>query len=90
MRILHNCSLLVAFCLIKLRNFICFKTTNGGHMFSFIAGKLLGVFMNFFALYIPHFHEYNGVIFELKIQTWIFTLCLLYLNYYASQCQMPW
>ena len=30
-----------------------------------------------FALYLEHFHGYNGVIFVLKIQTWI--LCLLYL-----------
>ena len=30
MRDLNNCSLLVASCLIKLLNFICFKTTNGG------------------------------------------------------------
>ena len=37
----------------------------------------MGVFIKFFALYIQHFLEYNGVIFVLKIQTWI--LCLLYL-----------
>ena len=39
-----------------------------GHMFSFITGKkVLGVFKKKFALYLEHFHEYNGVIFVLKI-----------------------
>ena len=35
-------------------------------MFSFITGKVLGVFMNFFAFYIQHIHKYNGVIFYIE------------------------
>ena len=37
-------------------------------MFSFITGKVLGVIIKKkFALYLEHFHKYNGVIFVLKI-----------------------
>ena len=48
--------------------FYMFQNHKRGHMFSFITGKVLGVFMNFFcALYTQQFHEYNGAIFVMKI-----------------------
>ena len=44
-----------------------FRNHKQRHMFSFITGKVLGVFIKKkFALYLEHFHEYNGVIFVLK------------------------
>ena len=45
-----------------------FQNHKQGHMLSFITGKVLGVFIKKkIALYLEHFHEYNGVIFVLKI-----------------------
>ena len=38
-------------------------------MFSFITGKVLGVFMNFFALHGLHFEKCHGVFFALKFKT---------------------
>ena len=62
----------------KVIEFYMFKTTNGG-MFSFITGKVLGVFMNFFAFYVLHFDKCNGIFFVLKFKNW--NLCLKYLFY---------
>ena len=36
-------------------------------MFSFITGKVLGVFMIFFALHVLHFDKCNDVFFVLKL-----------------------
>ena len=69
MRDLKNCLLLVALCLIKLLNFICSKPQIWRHMFSFITGKVLGVFMDFFALHVLHFDKCNGVFVVVKFKT---------------------
>ena len=48
-------------------------------MFSFITGKVFGVFIKIFALHVLHFDKCNGVVFVLKFKTWNF--CLKYVEY---------
>ena len=71
-----DCSLLVASCLLRFLNFICFKTTNGGIcLFSVITGKVLRVFMKlkFFLQRMVYYTLTNVMaIFCIKIQNLVF------------------